>query len=104
MSNADPVEHSQPKNEIATRPQIRKVIAGLERGNMSHTLCECLYWAQHATHEMSNRPFIYKSGVELSNELPIAARTANKHLKELAKRGYWTIHYQSPPGRVSKVT
>jgi hypothetical protein len=104
VSNTDLLEAGQSKSKIASRAQLRNVIAGLARGNMFHTLCECLYWAQHATHEKNGRPFIYKSGVELSNAFPIAARTANKHLKTLAEQGYWKIHYLSPPRGVSKVT
>jgi hypothetical protein len=59
---------------------------------------------QHATHEANGMPMIWKTGPDLEQELGIAARTANRHLKKLALEGYWSLEYKPRPGRIGPVT
>lgn len=70
----------------------------------AHTLAECLYWSQHAKHSIDGLPAVYKTGPELSEKLGIAARTVNRHLKKLAKDGFWRIEYRSRPSHPSPVS
>lgn len=72
--------------------------------SLARTLAYCLYWSQHATHWDGDLPAIWKTGPELCAELRIAARTANRHFKELAALGYWEISYRPRPGSIGKVT
>ncbi|MEQ1494891.1 MAG: hypothetical protein ABL912_03905 [Novosphingobium sp.] len=88
----------------ATEPQLRHCVRGLVRGNAAHTLAYCLFWSQHATHEIDGKPAIYKTGREIAAELPITPRTANEHLKLLAREGFWSISYRPKPGTIVKVT
>ncbi|MEG3181816.1 hypothetical protein [Sphingomonas sp. LT1P40] len=72
--------------------------------SLARTLAYCLYWSQHATHWDGDAPMIWKTGPQLNAELRIAARTANRHFKELAKAGYWVLTYRPRPGTIGPVT
>lgn len=72
--------------------------------SLARTLAYCIFWSQHAMHRDGEYPSIWKTGPELSGELKVAPRTANRHLKELAKLGYWTLSYRPKPGSVGPVS
>jgi hypothetical protein len=89
----------------ASEQDIFRVTAGLAiHVSLARTLAFCLYWSQHATHWHGDVPAIWKTGPELCAELRIAARTANRHFKELAALGYWDISYRPRPGSIGRVT
>jgi hypothetical protein len=92
-------------NVDASEQDIFRATTGLAiHASLAHTLAYCLYWSQHATHWDGDVPVIWKTGPELRAVLRIAARTANRHFKELAALGYWTISYRPRPGTIGKVT
>ena len=92
-------------NVNASEQDIFRATTGLAiHASLAHTLAYCLYWSQHATHWDGDVPVIWKTGPELCTELRIAARTANRHFKDLAARGYWEISYRPRPGSIGKVT
>ncbi|TGX54776.1 hypothetical protein E5A73_04795 [Sphingomonas gei] len=89
----------------ASEQDIFRATTGLAiHASLARTLAYCLYWCQHATHWDGDAPAIWKTGPELRAEQRIAARTANRHFKELAALGYWTISYRPRPGTIGKVT
>lgn len=89
----------------ASEQDIFRMTEGLAiHTSLARTLAFCLYWSQHATHWHGDMPTIWKTGPELRAELRIAARTANRHFKELAALGYWDISYRPRPGSIGKVT
>jgi hypothetical protein len=92
-------------NVNASEQDIFRATMGLAiHPSLARTLAYCLYWSQHATHWDDDVPTIWKTGPELYVELRIAARTANRHFKELAALGYWEISYRPRPGSIGKVT
>lgn len=89
----------------ASEQDIFRATTGLAlHASLARTLAYCLFWSQHATHWDGDLPTIWKTGPQLQSELRIAARTANRHFKELAEAGYWTISYRPRPGSIGKVT
>jgi hypothetical protein len=89
----------------ASESDLFRVLQGVAlHANLKRTLAHCLFWMQHATHQNNGMPMIWKTGPELENELSINARTANRHLKDLAKHGYWSLTYRPKPGTIGKVT
>lgn len=72
--------------------------------SLARTLAHCVFWSQYATHLDEGMPSIWKTGPELQRHLRICPRTANRHLKELAKLGYWKITYRPRPGTIGPVT
>lgn len=92
-------------NANASEQDIFRATTGLAiYPSLARTLAYCLYWSQHATHWNGDAPAIWKTGPELCAQLRIAARTANRHFKELAALGYWEIGYRPRPGSIGKVT
>ena len=65
---------------------------------LAHTLAECLYWYQKASHRIDGELAVWKTGPELEKVLGIRARTANQHMKRLAQRGYWRLVRRPRPG------
>lgn len=91
-------------DKIVGREFIFRAVKGTVGGSLGRTFAECLYWSQYAKHQSGNAPQIYKTGAELGRELGMSARTANLHLKKLARFGYWRIDYKPKPGHPSLVT
>lgn len=92
-------------NVNASEQDIFRATTGLAiYASLARTLAYCLYWSQHATRWDGDVPVIWKTGSELHTALRIAARTANRHFKELAALGYWEISYRPRPGTIGKVT
>lgn len=92
-------------SDKASQQSIFHATSGLAlHATLAHTLAYCIFWSQHAMHHDGEYPSIWKTGPELSGELKVAPRTANRHLKQLAKLGYWTLSYKPKPGSVGPVT
>lgn len=90
--------------QLSERELFRALEGVALRASLKRTLAYCLFWMQHATHSDGDLPTIWKTGPELEHELSIDGRTGNRHLKQLAKLGYWSISYRPKPGSVGKVT
>ena len=85
--------------------EIFNVAKGLDMpSTQARTLAYCLYWSQKASHMEGQYPVIWKTGREIGEALGLDNRTGNSHLKNLAERGFWTIHYAPRPYGISKVT
>lgn len=91
--------------KMLAEAEIFRVAKGLGMApSQARTLAYCLYWSQMASHSQVHGPCIWKTGQEIGDALGMGPRTANSHLKNLAERGFWTIHYAPRPRGISKVT
>ena len=67
----------------------------------ARTLAECLYWVQKAGHKIDGQPAIWKTGPQLAEVLGIRPRTANEHMKYLARLGFWKLDRRPRPNSSS---
>jgi hypothetical protein len=91
-------------DQTVSQKYIFQAVKAILGGSLAHTLAECIHWSQYAGYSVDGDPLIWKTGKGLGAELGLSARTANAHLKKLAKAGYWQIEYKPRPGHPSKVT
>jgi hypothetical protein len=82
-------------------PLARQVVSG---ASLARTLAHCLYWFQHARHQIEGEPAIYKTAKEVEQAIGIHFRSASRHFRQLADEGFWRVAYRPRPGGISRVT